>query len=86
MSRSSTKAEYWALAMKVADLFWIRQLLKDLYVFYSSPLLIWCDNHVAIQLAKNPVFHGRTKHIEVDFHFIRERVVRNDIQLQHVLT
>lgn len=86
VSRSSTEAEYCALAMSAADLFWIRQLLKDLHVFSSSPPILWCDNQSAIQLARNPVFHGRTKHIEVDFHFIRERVVRGDISLQYVCT
>lgn len=86
VSRSSTEAEYRALATTASDLFWIRQLLKDLHIFGSSPPQLWCDNQSAIQLARNPVFHGRTKHVEVDFHFIREKVVRKDLVLQHIST
>lgn len=84
VSRSSTEAEYRALAATAAELFWIRHLLRDLRVYSSQPPSLWCDNSSAIQLAKNPVFHGRTKHIEIDFHFIRERTVRKDILLHHI--
>lgn len=86
VSRSSTEAEYRALATTAADLFWLRQLLKDLHVYGSSPPCIWCDNQSAIQLAHNPVFHGRTKHVEVDYHFVRERVVRRDLLLKYTPT
>lgn len=80
VSRSSTEAEYWALASTTAELFWICQLLKDFHIFGNCSPLLLCDNQSAIQLACNLVFHGRTKHVEVDFHFVRERVVRNVLQ------
>ncbi|XP_022143489.1 uncharacterized protein LOC111013365 [Momordica charantia] len=86
VSRSSTEAEYRCLASTAAELFWVRQLLKDLHVFSTQSPVLWCDNASAIQLAKNPVFHGRTKHVEIDFHFVRERVVRKDITLCYVPT
>lgn len=86
VSQSSTEAEYRSLAMTAADIFWLRQLLNDVHVYGSSSPLIWCDNKSAIQLARNPVFHGRTKHVEVDFHFIREKVVHRDLLLQHIST
>lgn len=86
VSRSSTEAEYRALASTSAELFWIRQILCDLGVFISTPHVLLCDNQSAIQLARNPVFHGRTKHIEIDFHFVRERVIRKDIDLRFVST
>jgi hypothetical protein len=55
-------------------------------LFLSKAPVIWCDNTSALALASNPVFHGRTKHIEVDYHFVRERVVRGDIRLQFIST
>lgn len=73
------EAEYRALASTAADLYWIRQLLRGLQIFGNHPPLLWSDNKSAIQLAHNPVFHGRTKHIKVDFHFIREKVVPKDM-------
>ena len=61
-------------------------MLKDLGIFLSDPPILWCDNVSALAIASNPVFHARTKHIEVDFHFIRERVVRKDLQVKFVST
>ncbi|XP_022139699.1 uncharacterized protein LOC111010547 [Momordica charantia] len=58
VSRSSTKAEYRCLASTAAELFCVRQLLKDLHVFSTQSPVLWCDNASAIQLAKNLVFHG----------------------------
>jgi hypothetical protein len=86
VSRSSTEAEYRSLASGAAELAWIRQVLCDLGLFLPSAPLIWCDNTNALALASNLVFHGRTKHIEVDYHFICERVVRGDITLQFIST
>uniref|UniRef100_A0A2N9IZW0 Integrase catalytic domain-containing protein n=1 Tax=Fagus sylvatica TaxID=28930 RepID=A0A2N9IZW0_FAGSY len=79
VSRSSTESEYRALAIASAELCWIRALLKDLGIYLSQPPLLWCDNVSALAIASNPVFHARTKHIEVDFHFVRERVLRKDL-------
>ena len=86
VSRSSTEAEYRALATGVAELAWLRQVLCDLGIFLPSAPAIWCDNTSAIALASNLVFHSRTKHIEVDYHFVRERVVRGDLHLHFIST
>jgi len=59
-------------------------LLKELHISLTSPPTIWCDNSGALALASNPVFHARTKHIEVDFHFIREKVANCDIQIHYL--
>ena len=83
---SSTEAEYQAMAITTADLYWIRMLLKDLHVPLVSPPTLWCDNVGALALASNPVFHARTKHIEVDYHFIREKVVNKDMVLRFIST
>lgn len=70
VSRSSTKAEYRALAVVVAELYWIRMVIHDLQIVLPSVPTVWCDNESALALAANLVFHARTKHIEVDYHFI----------------
>ena len=54
--------------------------MRDLGLFLKHPHIVYCDNISAISLASNPVFHARTKHVEVDYHFIREEVVRGDLR------
>ncbi|KAJ9543849.1 hypothetical protein OSB04_023556 [Centaurea solstitialis] len=78
-ARSSIEAEYRALADTSQELIWLRWLLMG--APQLSPTLLWCDNHSAIQIAHNGVFHERTKHIEIDCHFIRQHHVRKTIQL-----
>ena len=78
VSRFSTEAEYRALATTAAELSWLRQLFRDLLLFLHHIPVLWCDNVSTIALASNPVFHARTKHVEVDYHFIRERVLCKD--------
>lgn len=74
MLRSSTEAEYKALAHIVAHIVWVRNILKDLDVFLSTPPTIHCDNMSAIALSANPMFHSRIKHVDIDYHFVRERM------------
>ncbi|CAN6585341.1 unnamed protein product [Malus baccata var. baccata] len=86
VSRSSTEAEYRALAITTAELAWIRQLFCDFHIPLQLPPMIHCDNVSAIALSTNPVFHAKSKHIEIDYHFVRERVTRGDLQIQHVFS
>ena len=86
VSRSSRKAEYRALAVTAAKLYWLRMLLKDLGVYLHHPPILWCDNVSALSLASNPVFHARSKHIEVDYHFICEKVVNRDMLVKFIST
>ncbi|PHT66383.1 hypothetical protein T459_30808 [Capsicum annuum] len=81
VSLSTTEAEYRATAMTTLECTWLTQLLKDLHqpVEYAIPL--YCDNQSAIRLAENPVLHARTKHMEVHYHFIREKVLKEEIQM-----
>lgn len=74
ISRSSAEAEYMSLASTVTELVWLVGLLKSLEAEITLPVKIYRDSKSAIQLAANPVYHERTKHIEVDFHFIRENL------------
>jgi hypothetical protein len=76
VSRSSTEAEYKAIANATAELMWVQSLLQELKVAHPPTAKIWCDNIGATYSAANPMFHGRMKHVEIDFHFVRERVVR----------
>ena len=86
VSRSSTESEYRALAIAAAELCWLRTLLKDLRIYLADTRILWCDNVSALAIASNPVFHARTKHIEVDFHFVRERVLCKDLVVNFVST
>ncbi|KAI5321499.1 hypothetical protein L3X38_030570 [Prunus dulcis] len=86
VSRSSTEAEYRALANASAEVAWIRQILADLHVFLSESPLLFCDNMSALALSSIPVFHSRIKHLDVDFHFVLERVQRKDFLVQYIPT
>lgn len=84
MSRSSTEAEYHALAQTAAELTWINFLLRDTLIPQLTPALLQCDNLYAVHLSANHVFHSRSKHFEVDYHYIRERVPLGLINVQHI--
>uniref|UniRef100_A0A2N9FWE2 Integrase catalytic domain-containing protein n=1 Tax=Fagus sylvatica TaxID=28930 RepID=A0A2N9FWE2_FAGSY len=86
VSRSSTESEYRALAIASTEICWVRSLLKDLGIYLTDPPILWCDNVSALAIASNPVFHARTKHIEVDFHFVQERVLRKDLVVKFFST
>jgi hypothetical protein len=74
VSRSSSEAEYRALAAATCELQWILYLLRDLHVPCAKTLVLYCDNLSAIHIAANPVFHERTKHLEIDCHLVREKL------------
>ncbi|XP_068641892.1 secreted RxLR effector protein 161-like [Aristolochia californica] len=81
VSRSSAEAEYRALSSTASEIIWLQQLLQDFQVKVASPALLYCDNQAAIHIASNPTFHERTKHIEIDCHFVRERVTSGVLKL-----
>ena len=86
VSRSSTEAKYRSLPITTREVFWLRTFFKELKVFLLSAPIIWCDNLNALALASNLVFHARMKHIEVDYHFIWEKVLNRDVLLKFIST
>jgi histone deacetylase 1/2 len=86
VSRSSTEAEYKALANGAAEAIWVESLLKEFGVSQQRAAILWCDNLGATYLTANPVFHARTKHIEIDFHFVRELVAFGDLNVRFIST
>ena len=86
VSRSSAEAEYRAVAHVVAETCWIRQLLQELHRPLDKASVVYCDNISAVYLSANPVQHRRTKHIEIDIHFVRDKVQVGDIRVLHVPT
>jgi hypothetical protein len=86
VSRSSTEAEYRAVANGVAEACWLRQLLMELHSPLSRATLVYYDNVSAVYLSTNPVQHQRTKHVEIDPYFVHERVAIGDVRVLHILT
>lgn len=74
VSRSSAKAEYRAIVNTCCNIVWLTRLLADFLISVSSPVPLYCVNASAIHLARNLVFHERTKHVELDCHFVRQQV------------
>lgn len=81
---SSAEAEYTSLSQTGCEFKWISHLLEEFGIKFQHPLPMHCDNLAAIEIAKNPVFHYRIKHVEIDIHPIRELVATSFIQTIHV--
>jgi hypothetical protein len=83
---SSAKAEYMAASQASCEALWLRKMLVDLFISELDPTVIYCDNRSCIKLSENHVFHDQSKHIEIKYHFIRDRVQKRAIKLQYVST
>jgi len=86
VSLSSAEAEYMSMQRVVAELAWLSQLLHEFNVEDITPIPLKCDNQAVIYITKNPVFHERTKHIELDCHYVRQHLMEGFISLSHVST
>ncbi|KAK2965713.1 hypothetical protein RJ640_022240 [Escallonia rubra] len=95
VARSSAETEYRAMASTTAELTWLSFILRDIGIVQHHPATLFCDNLAALYMSINPVFRARTKHIEVDYHFVREKValgslvtrfVSSDQQLADIFT
>ena len=86
VAKSSAEAKYRAMAHTSCELMWIKHLRKELRFVVKLPMTMHCDNQAAIYIASNPIFHERTKHIEVDCHITREKVEDGVIATPYVST
>ena len=86
VSRSITEAEYRALSSAATNLLWIQNLLTKIGITPSQIPVHWSDNLGAQALACNPIYHARTKHIELDVHFIRSLISEQKLELRYVPT
>ncbi|KAK0591398.1 hypothetical protein LWI29_001105 [Acer saccharum] len=86
VARSSTEAEYRAIASAAAELNWVGNLLSELKVQVPEAPVIYCDNVGATYVCANPVFHSRMKHIAIDFFFVWDQVARKQLRIAHVHT
>ena len=84
VSRSSSEAEYRALASATAEIIWITFLLRDIGIKLDTAPQLFCDNKSALHMTINPVFHARSKHIEIDYHFVREKVALGALITRYV--
>ena len=85
VSLSTAESEYIAAGSCYAQLLWMKQTLKD-YGVHLKHVPLYCDNECAIKIADNPVQHSKTKHIEIRHHFLRDHVMKEDIDIIHVNT
>ena len=79
VSRSNAEAEYRSMAQTTCEMMWIRSLLLELGFPIETPMPMNCDNQAVIFIANNPIFHERTKYIEVDCHYVRDMVMKEVI-------
>lgn len=84
VSRSSAEAEYRALASTTAELTKVSFILRDIGIYQNRPQILFCDNISALHMTVNPVFHSRTKHIDIDYHFVREKVALGTLTTKFV--
>ena len=85
VSLSTAESEYIAAASACTQLIWMRQMMSD-YGFPKKCMTLLCDNKSAIDISKNPVFHSRTKHIDIRHHYIRNLIENKDVALVHIDT
>ena len=67
-----------------SELVWIKSFLAAMGIFHTFPMKLFCDNQAALHIAKNPVFHERTKYIEIDCHFVRERLLSGELTTGYI--
>ena len=86
VSRSSVEYEYRAMTQSTCEIMWLHQLLAEFSIKTSVLTKLWCDNQAALHIASNPIFHERTKHIEIDYHFVHKKIQLGLISTRYVKT
>jgi hypothetical protein len=83
---NSVKVEYMVVSKARCEAIWLHKFLTGLFGQELEPMVIYCNNHTCIKLSKNPVFHDRSKHIDIIYHFIRDRIQKGKMKLQYIST
>ncbi|KAA0060549.1 Cysteine-rich RLK (receptor-like protein kinase) 8 [Cucumis melo var. makuwa] len=84
VARSSAEAEYRAMSLRICEEIWLQKVLSDLHQECETPLKLFCDNKAAISVANNPVQHDKTKHVDIDQHFVKERLDSRSICIPYI--
>ena len=84
VARSTAEAEYRAMALALSEMIWMKNLMAELKLLRNNTMVLNCDNISAMNIANNPVHHDRTKHIEIDRFFIKEKLDSNTLKLKYV--
>lgn len=84
ISRSSAKVEYRSMGMAVSQAVWVKGLLSELCINTRFPVALYCDNKATIQITENPKYHERTKHIQIDCPFVRDKMQDGTISPIHL--
>ena len=86
VARCSAEAEFRAMSQGICEIIWLSKVLKELRIMVECPMKLYCDGKAAISIAHNRIQHDRTKHIEIDRHFIKEQIEVGEICLPFVPT
>jgi hypothetical protein len=86
IAQSTAETKYIAASAASREAVWLRKLLLDLFNAKLEPTVIHCDNQSCIKLSENPMFHDRSKHIEMRYHYVRDMVQKNILSIQYVPT
>lgn len=84
VARSSMEAEYRAVAHATVESLWLQSLMRDLGIFIPQRPILWWDNIGPTYLTTNPVFHTQTKHVEIDYHFVRAKVQQKALEVHSI--
>ena len=86
VSKSSTEAEFRAMSKGIDDVIWIKHLLEELKILYTTPIIIRCDNRTAISIAHDPIYHDRMKHVNIDRFYIQDHLEQGVLKTEHVIS
>lgn len=86
VAKSSTKSEYRALSSACSELSWLQSLFSELNIAKLPTLVLWCDNQSVGALARNPIFHSKSKYIELDVHYVRDKILNKELEIRYILT
>ena len=86
MALSTIEIDYVAFCLASCDVVWMRKLLSDLFDLQLDATCIYCDNQSCVKLSENPVFHDKSKHIEIKYHYIKDMVQKGELKLHYVAT